>query len=288
VPEDIDQMPAQARNSRGEEFWNGTMGHAWVSQQAVISDVFTSVTGVSLGAASASPGEHVVDIGCGTGDTLLEFAKVVGPSGSILGVDVSVPMLSFAEHRAAAAGYINVACALADATTYAFEPRWADLVYSRFGVMFFDDPVKAFTNIRSGMKPDARLMLACFRPMPESPWFRVPMEAARPHLPPQPPADPLAPGMFSFAREERVRGLLSEAGFREIALKAADVPIHGKDVSQSMAFLTQAGPLPAILENGSEAQRTRATEAVRGALAASIGPDGRGLHVGLWLVSALA
>ena len=263
------------------------MGHAWVSQQAVISDVFTSVTSVSFKAAAAKPGEHVVDIGCGTGDTLLDFARVVGSSGAALGVDVSVPMLGFARHRAAEAGYGNVSCALADATNYAFEPRWADLVYSRFGVMFFDDPVKAFTNIRGGMKPGGRLVFVCFRTMPESPWFRVPIEAARPHLPAQPPADPLAPGMFSFAREERVRGILSDAGFREIALKAVDVPMHGKDIAQSMAFITQAGPLPAILENGSEEQRTRATEAVREALAANIGADGRGLRAGLWLVSAL-
>ena len=280
-------MSAPTPNSRGAAFWSSTMGHAWVSQQAVISDVFTSVTSVSFKAAAAKPGEHVVDIGCGTGDTLLDFAKVVGSSGAALGVDVSVPMLGFARHRAAEAGYGNVSCALADATTYAFEPRWADLVYSRFGVMFFDDPVKAFTNIRGGMKPGGRLVFVCFRTMPESPWFRVPIEAARPHLPAQPPADPLAPGMFSFAREERVRGILSDAGFREIALKAVDVPMHGKDIAQSMAFITQAGPLPAILENGSEEQRTRATEAVREALAANIGADGRGLRAGLWLVSAL-
>ena len=230
----------------------------------------------------------MIDIGCGTGDTLLAFAKVVGPSGAVLGVDVSVPMLEFARHRAAEAGLGNAACALADATTYAFEPRWANLVYSRFGVMFFDDPVKAFTNIRSGMKAGGRLVFVCFRTMPESPWFRVPIEAARPHVPPQPPVDPLAPGMFSFAREERLRGILTEAGFREIALNATDVPIHGKDTTQSMAFITQAGPLPALLENASDEQRKRATEAVRNALAANIGVDGRGLHVGLWLVSALA
>ena len=145
------------------------MGHAWVSQQAVISDVFTSVTSVSLGAAAAKQGEHVIDIGCGTGDTLLAFAKAVGPSGAALGVDVSVPMLEFARHRAAEAGLANATCALADATTYAFEPRWANLVYSRFGVMFFDDPIKAFTNIRSGMKAGGRLVFVCFRTMPESP-----------------------------------------------------------------------------------------------------------------------
>jgi ubiquinone/menaquinone biosynthesis C-methylase UbiE len=264
------------------------MGHSWVSQQAAISNVFTSVTSVSLDAAAAKPGEHVIDIGCGTGDTLLAFAKIVGPSGSVLGVDVSIPMLGFAKHRAAEAGFGNVTCALADATSYAFEPRWADLVYSRFGVMFFDDPTKAFTNIRSGMKAGGRLVFVCFRSMPESPWFRVPIEAARPHVPPPPTVDPMAPGMFSLAREERLRGILTEAGFREMVLKATDVPIHGKDTTQSMAFITQAGPLPALLVNASDEQRTRATEAVRNALAANIGADGRGLHVGLWLVSALA
>lgn len=281
-------MPTPTPNPRGAEFWNSIMGHSWVSQQAVISDVFTSVTSVSLDAAAAKPGEHVIDIGCGTGDTLLAFGKVVGPSGAVLGVDVSVPMLNFAKHRAAEATLRNAAFALADATSYAFERRWADLVYSRFGVMFFDDPIRAFTNIRSGTKTGGRLVFVCFRTMPESPWFRVPIEAARPHVPPQPPVDPLAPGMFSLAREERLRDVLTEAGFREVALKAINVPIHGKDTTQSMAFITQAGPLPALLENASGEQRTRATEAVRDALAANIGADGRGLHVGLWLVSALA
>lgn len=281
-------MPGPTPYPRGAEFWNSTMGRAWVSQQAVISDVFTSVTKVSLGAAAAEPGDHVVDVGCGTGDTLLEFAKAVGPSGAVLGVDVSVPMLGFAQHRAAVAGYNHVSCILADATTHMFEPGWADLVYSRFGVMFFDDPVKAFSNIQGGMKTGARLVFVCFRTMPESPWFRIPIEAARQHLPPQPPADPLAPGMFSFAREERVRKILTEAGFRDVVLKATDLPMHGKDVTQSMAFITEAGPLPALLENGSEEQRARATEAVRNALAANIGPDGCGLGAGLWLVSALA
>lgn len=281
-------MSTPTPNPRGAAFWNSTMGHAWVTQQAVISDVFTSVTSVSLGAAAARQSEHVIDIGCGTGDTLLAFARAVGPSGNALGVDVSVPMLEFAKHRAANAERANVTCVLADATTYAFEPRRADLVYSRFGVMFFDNPVKAFANIRSGMKEDGRLVFVCFRTMPESPWFRVPIEAARPHVPPQPPVDPLAPGMFSLAREERLRGILTEAGLREIAINATDVPVHGKDIEQSMAFLANAGPLSALLESSSDEQRKRATEAVRSAVAANIGADGRGLHVGLWLVSARA
>ena len=281
-------MSTPTSNPRGAAFWNSTMGHAWVTQQAVISDVFTSVTSVSLAAAAAQQGEHVIDIGCGTGDTLLALARSVGPSGGALGVDVSVPMLEYAKHRASQAGLANITCALADATTYAFEPRQADLAYSRFGVMFFDDPIKAFTNIRSGLRAGRRLVFVCFRTMPESPWFRVPIEAARPFLPPQPPADPEAPGMFALAREKRVRGILTDAGFREIELNARDVAIHGKDVTQSMAFITQAGPLPALLGSASDQQRERAVDAVRDALSAKLGPDGRGLHVGLWLVSALA
>lgn len=281
-------MSTPTPNPRGAAFWNSAMGQAWVAHQAVISDVFAAVTRISLEAAAPKPGEHAVDIGCGTGDTLLELARRVGPDGAALGVDVSVPMLDLARRRGAEAGLGNLSFVLADATTHAFAPGWADLVYSRFGVMFFDAPARAFANIRGGMKPGGRLVFACFRTMPESPWFHVAMEAARPHLPPPPPADPLAPGMFSFAGEERLRGILQAAGFHDIALRAADVPMHGRDIGQSMAFVTTAGPLPALLETGTAAERERALGAVREAMAARIGPEGRDLHVGLWLVSARA
>lgn len=279
-------MPAS--NSRGAEFWNGTMGRSWIRQQTVISEVFTAVTDLSLRAAGPRSGEHVIDVGCGTGDTLLALAKAVGPSGAVLGVDLSAPMLGLAEDRCSAAGLDHVSFGLADAATYAFAPHRADLVYSRFGVMFFDDPIAAFANIRSGMKRNGRLVFVCFRGLPESPWFHVPIEAARPHVPVQPPADPTAPGMFSFARADRLHGILAEAGFRDIALTATDAPMHGKDLAHSMAFLTQAGPLPGLLEAASSEQRERATEAVRTALAARIGQDGKGLHAGLWLVTASA
>jgi ubiquinone/menaquinone biosynthesis C-methylase UbiE len=281
-------MAAPTTNARGAGYWNGAVGHNWVALQSLIGDVFTSVTKLSFDAAAARPGDRVVDIGCGTGDTLLEFAGVVGPSGAVLGVDISVPMLGFAEHRVKESGYTNISFARADATTYAFEPHSADLVYSRFGVMFFDDPVKAFANIRGGMKASGRLVFVCFRTMPESSWYQVPLEAARPHLPPQPPADPMAPGMFTFASEPRVRSILASAGFHDIQVKAADVPMHGKDVEHAMTFATQVGPVSALLAAGSEEQRKIATDAVQKALAASLGADGRGLGVGLWLVSALA
>lgn len=150
-------MAAPTTNARGAGYWNSAAGHNWVALQSVIGEVFTSVTKLSFDAAAAKPGDRVIDIGCGTGDTVLDFANVVGPSGAVLGVDISVPMLGFAEHRASESGNANISFARADATTYAFEPDWADLVYSRFGVMFFDDSVKAFANIRSGMKAGGRV-----------------------------------------------------------------------------------------------------------------------------------
>lgn len=116
----------------------------------------------------------------------------------------------------------------------------------------------------------------------------MPLEAARPHLPPQPPSDPLAPGMFTFASEPRVRKILEGAGFHDIQIKAADVPMHGKNVEHAMTFTTQVGPVSALLAAGSEQQRKIATDAVRNSLAASLGADGHGLGAGLWLVSASA
>ena len=281
-------MPAANANPAGESYWNSEAGRNWVSLQTLISDVFTFVTVATLEEAAPKRGECIIDVGCGTGDTLLDLARAAGPSGTVLGVDVSDPMLEFAKHRVAASELKNVSFALADATSYPFLPNWADLVFSRFGVMFFDEPVKAFANIRRGMKRGGRLVFVCFRAMSESSWYKVPIEAARPHLPPQPVVSPDTPGMFSFANEVRLRKFLTEAGFEQIQTKPTNLAMRGKDMEQTMTFMTQVGPVTRMLASGSEEQRRKASEAVRAALAAGIGSDGLGLGSGLWLVSALA
>ena len=280
-------MPAP--KSRGADFWNSSMGHAWVSQQAAISDVFTSVTSVSFNAAAAKPGEYVVDIGCGTGDTLLEFAEVVGPSGAVLGVDVSVPMLDFARHRAAEAGYSNVSCALADATTYAFERRRADLVYSRFGVMFFDDPAAAFANLRTALRSSGRLCFLCWQPLEKNEWARVPFLAATRHVQPPAPPAPDAPGPFAFANPDRVRHLLEAGGFKDVSCESyeAELSMGGaRTVDEAVEFSLELGPLARLLGDAGMDLRTRVAQAVREALTPYMSQHGVSLRGAAWIVLA--
>ena len=275
-------------NSAGSDYWNNDAGRRWVAEQELIDTLFMSVTAEIFAVAAPRAAERVVDIGCGTGTTAFDLADRVGRHGSVLGIDVSIPMLALARRRAEQRAYTNVAFVEADATTYPFKNASADLVFSRFGVMFFEEPVKAFTNIRAGMTSAGRLAFVCFRPMIECPWFRIPIEAAKPHLPPLPPVAPDAPGMFTFAKKERLQGILSEAGYREIEIKPADVPINAGTVDRALAFMTHVGPVNRMLGVGSDKQRQTAIAAVRDALAANIGPDGNALTIAVWLVSGRA
>ena len=275
-------------NRTGFDYWNNEAGRQWVAQRELIDSLFEPVTAAIVDAAAPKLGERIVDIGCGTGTTAFELAKRVGSRGSVLGIDVSAPMLKLAQERAAAGKYANVFIVDADATNYAFSRNSVDLVFSRFGVMFFDEPVKAFANIRSGMNFGGRLAFVCLRPMIESSWYRIPIEAAKPHLPPLPSVAPDAPGMFTFAKKERLQGILSDAGFHGIKMKPADVPINARTLDRALAFMTHIGPVTRMLEAGSHEQRQRAEAAVRDALAANIGANGSGLRIGVWLVSANA
>jgi SAM-dependent methyltransferase len=269
-------------NSTGFDYWNKDAGRRWVAQQELIDSMFRPVTAAIIAEAAPRAGDRVVDVGCGTGTTTFELADRVGRHGSVLGIDISAPMLAFARKRAEEYTSGNVSFVEADATTHPFKKNSADLVFSRFGVMFFEEPVKAFANIRSGMTSSGRLAFVCFRPMTESPWYRTPIEAAKPHLPPLPPLAPDAPGMFTFAKKERLLGILSEAGYRDVMMKPADVPINAGTADRALAFMTDVGPVNRMLSVGSDEQRQKAVVAVRDALA------GNGLTIGVWLVTARA
>ena len=145
----------------------------------------------------------MLDIGCGCGATLLELAGRVGPTGSVAGIDISVPMLGRARERLREHMLTNIQVMQSDAATHAFTPGAFDLAFSRFGVMFFDEPVAAFANIRSALAASGRLAFACWAPPQDNPWLVVPLAVARPYLPPQPETDPDAPGPFAFANPDR-------------------------------------------------------------------------------------
>jgi SAM-dependent methyltransferase len=154
--------------------------------------------------------------------------------------------------------------------------------------MFFADPAGAFANVRRAMRPGAPLVFVCFRALAECPWFGVPFAAARPHLTAQPPADPDAPGPFAFARAERVAGILSDAGFSDIRLTAADPVMRSGDLDQAVTTALRFGPVARALGDADQEQRRAVEQAVRAALAERETADGVRLSAGVWLVSAAA
>jgi SAM-dependent methyltransferase len=202
-------------------YWNGPAGQRWVKWQEIWDRVLQPVADVLVAKAAPRRGEIVIDIGCGCGATTFMMAERVMPTGHVLGVDVSAPMLAQAKRRLAAGMPIDFV--LADATDYAFAPQAADLLVSRFGVMFFAETVRAFANLRAALRPDGRLAFACFRTPTENLWGTMPLQAAYRHVPPLPKPGPEDPGPFSFADPERVRRILAGAGFVEIVLTPVDL-----------------------------------------------------------------
>jgi SAM-dependent methyltransferase len=160
-----------------------------------------------------------------------------------------------------------------------------DAAFSRFGVMFFSDPVAAFANIRKALKPQGRLGFVCWRPFAENDWMKIPMDAAQPFLPPTPPADPTAPGPFAFADADRVRGILSQAGFADVTIDAFDARIGGSSVEDTVSMTFRVGPLSrALAEN-----RDRIPDvavAVRGAVEPFDTPAGVFMPAAVWIVQA--
>ena len=215
--------------------------------------------------APPQPGERVLDIGCGPGTTVLELAKRVGPGGHVLGADVSEPSVARARERIAAAGLRHAEVIVADASVHPFPPDSFDLTFSRFGIMFFSDPVASFANVRRAMKPGGRLTLAVFRPASEKLWPNAPLEAVRRLLPPIPTPGPEEPGPFSWADPARVHRILEGAGFSEVSLTPLDPVIQlagPAGEAEAADFVMAMGPLARVLPSLSTAQR----ESVRATL----------------------
>ncbi len=270
-------------------YWNGENGDKWARLQERLDALFAPISAAAVAAAAPRPGDRVLDIGCGCGDTVLALAEAVGPLGSVTGVDISGPMLAVAGHRIAAAELTQTAVLRADAATEPFAPGSADLVFSRFGVMFFDAPSEAFINIRRALKPGGRLVFACWRPFKGNPWFHTPYKAAAPHLPEQEKADPEAPGPFAFAEPERVTRILGVAGFTAVEVVSFDAMLtfgRSGEVEDALRFLVQVGPVSRALATGTEAQRATALDAVRAVLRRADGPEGIRLGAQCWFVSA--
>lgn len=284
--------PSGAQDNAAQiAYWNDRAGATWTEFQERLDKLFEPITALALDAAAPALGERVIDVGCGCGATVLALAGRVGATGHILGLDVSEPMSTRARQRIAASAIGHAEVVVSDAALHAFPRGDTDLLFSRFGVMFFADPVAAFANLRRAMRPGGRLLCVAWRPLADNPWFSVPLEAGRALLAPQPPSDPDAPGPFAFANRERTLGILSSAGWREVHLTHHDVPMKFADAGQfeqASEFATRMGAMARLLADVDADVRETVRLAVAEALKPYDGPDGINLTGSIWLLSARA
>ena len=243
--------------------WNGTAGCAWVDAQETLDRMYEPIEKLLTDAIVAGAPRRVLDVGCGTGATTLAVARRLGAHGECVGVDVSEPMLAAARGRAARAG-TPATFVRADAQTHPFEPASFDAVMSRFGVMFFDDPVRAFANLRRASRAGAELRCVVWRSPDENPFMTTAERAAAPLLPSVPPRVADAPGQFGFASSERVQRILEQSGWTGIDIQPIDVDCTFPE-RELTRHATRFGPLARVLDDADEGTRARVVETVRAA-----------------------
>ena len=270
-------------------YWNGPGADHWVSQQAHTDRQLSPITEAVLAAAAATPGERVLDIGCGCGTTTLLLGDAVGSGGQVTGLDVSEPMLACARQRGA--GRKKVDWVLADAARHPLEPASFDLLLSRFGVMFFGEPTVAFAHLRRALRPGGRLVFVCWRAFEENSWMRVPLQAAYAHVPRLPRPGPEDPGPFSFADPDRLRRVLTGAGWSAPSVTPLDVELDiaaGGGLEQAVEQACQIGPAGRALREAPEEARSVAVAAIREALAPYLSGATVKLPAAAWLVASTA
>ncbi|NOK15982.1 class I SAM-dependent methyltransferase [Corallococcus carmarthensis] len=245
------------------KLWNGSAGWAWVETQEVLDSMFRPFEDLLVEAAVARSARRVLDVGCGTGGTTLAVARRLGEQGRCTGVDISEPMVAAARTRAEREG-TPARFIRANAQLHAFEPASFDLLLSRFGVMFFDDSVQAFANLRRAARDDAGLLFIAWRSPAENPFMTTAERAAAPLMPNLPARRPDAPGQFAFADSHRVHRILEESGWSGIDIQPLDVTCTLSE-RELVRYFTRLGPVGRFLHEADERTRTRVIETVRAA-----------------------
>jgi len=277
-----------AATGDGEQatLWNGTAGCAWVEAQDTIDRMYRPLEALLVEAVRAESARHVLDVGCGTGGTTLAVARLLGASGQCVGIDISEPMIAAARARVEREG-VPATFIRGDAQDYPFEPAMFDAIISRFGVMFFDDSVRAFANLRRAARSGARLRFIAWRSPEENPFMTTAERAAAPLLRNIPPRVPDAPGQFAFAARQRVQRILEESGWTGIDIQPIDVACTMPE-RELARHATRFGPLGRILHEVDDRTRTRVVEAVRAAFEPYVHGTEVRYDAACWMVGARA
>ncbi len=277
-------------NSEQHAFWNGDAGRTWAARDAQMAALLAPISEALLDHADVGSAKSALDVGCGGGSGSFILARRLAPGARVLGVDISSLLLDVArealereENTGASVSFLE-----ADAAAHDFGSDSFDLLFSRFGVMFFSDPTGAFAHMRGAMRSGARLAFCCWQALPQNPWTALPLKAALRVLPPPPRPAPREPGPFAFAEADYVRAILGDSGWTDvdIAEKELELLWPGNDSEDATRQLLNMGPVGRLLiPEGDEVR-----EAVYAEAESMLRPyyrDG-GLHLtgAIWLVTA--
>jgi ubiquinone/menaquinone biosynthesis C-methylase UbiE len=280
------ELASTISNAKQYEEWNSATGRRWLERHEAVDRQIAPFGRQAMDRVEIKPGERILDVGCGCGETTLELADRVGASGSVTGVDISRLLIEAARKRAWERTRANVQFEEGDAQTFPLPAKDFDLVFSRLGIMFFDDPEAAFQNLGKALRPGGRLSFVCWPAPQENQFMTIPIAAASRHVALPAPGEPDAPGPFAFADPERVRRILSHAGFGEIETRRVIEKVGGGTRDETARMLLELGPLSSILEEIDQKTRDAILEDIRMALS-SFESSGRAwIDAAAWLVTA--
>jgi len=278
---------AHQANADQIAYWNGPNGQRWTDRQATQDVLLSPVAQLLIERIAPKTGDRIVDVGCGCGAISIALAGRVAPDGFVLGVDISAPMLERARQLAPKA--LPLDFVQADATVYPFERGSFDLLVSRFGVMFFADPVLSFANLRKALRLSGRVVFACWREPKENPWMMAPLQAVYRHVPRLPQVGPEDPGPFAFASQERVTRILREAGYVDIATEACNIALDisiGRGLDAAADAALEIGPSARALEGHPAEVRAAARASVRELLTPYVRGQTVPMEGSIWIVTA--
>ncbi len=268
-------------NQQQVEFWNGAAGDVWVSAQAQLDSALAPLSELVIEAANVVEGERVIDVGCGCGSTTIAMAQ---RGARVWGVDVSAAMLAKAKERAS--GLSNITFSETDAATQHYSADH-QLIFSRFGVMFFADPVAAFVNLREGLTNEGRLLFVCWQAAIKNDWIMVAGRAVQPFLSASDAIDPNAPGPFAFADSDRIHSILNQSGYADIDISSVTPSLTmGQDLDEAIRLQAQIGPVARVIAELEDDKKGEAIAAARMALGEHQSSTGINLGAAAWIVSA--